>query len=256
MIAFLNRLFRQNVYRFLILSSAAMFLAVNWLPAPVKIASLCGDSTIMLGVRSGISNLQLFPLSNFAEGWFFMMVPMMLVLLASPLQHVWQSAVKAWRLRAAVVFLGAYLGAWMAAGAVVIPLSVLTRSVFGEGAALAAVLAFAFLWSASPISQRARNRCHKIRRISACGAAMARDCVSYGLRHAAACIASCWPWMLVPMAAEDLHLAAMTAVTVYLFFERIAPTRSPRWRLPPGLTLPAELVRMDLMRLTRQPSPA
>ena len=256
MITFLSRLFRQNVYRFLILCSAALFLAVNWLPAPIKIASLCGDSPLMLGIRSGIANLQLFPLSNFAAGWFFMMVPMMLVLLASPLQHVWQSAVKAWRLRAALAFIGTYLGCWMAAGAVIIPLSVLTRSVFGESVALAAVLAFALLWSSSPVSQRARNRCHKIRRISAFGRPMVRDCVSYGLRHAAACIASCWVWMLVPMAAGDFHLAAMTAVTIYLFFDRMAPARSPRWRLPPGLTLPAELIRMDAARLTRLPAPA
>jgi predicted metal-binding membrane protein len=174
--------------------------------------------------------------------WLLMMTAMMPPLLAQPVVHIWVSTFKVRRPRALALFGFGYAAVWLAAGGVLVPAAVALRVFVPETSASLTFLALAFLWSSSPAAQVARNRCHRVRRISAFGMAADRDCFLQGLMSGASCTATCWLWMLVPMTMGSLHPVAMAAITYLLFLERIAPPKRPVWQLPPSLKILSALV--------------
>ncbi|VVB48379.1 Putative metal-binding membrane protein (fragment) [Beijerinckiaceae bacterium RH AL1] len=103
------------------------------------------------------------------------------------------------------------------------------------------LIGLALLWSASPVAQASRNRCHRLRPIAPFGPNTLRDAVVQGATSGAACVGACWPWMLVPAAAGGAHLAAMVLVTLLLLLERMAPAAPPHWRWPPAVSMVAAL---------------
>jgi hypothetical protein len=75
------------------------------------------------------------------------------------------------------------------------------------------------------------NRCHNHRPLAAFGIAAARDALFMGLSHGRWCVGSCWAVMLLPLLLPDAHVAAMAAVTLLMFCERMDPPATPAWRL-------------------------
>jgi predicted metal-binding membrane protein len=169
--------------------------------------------------------------------WLLMVTAMMPPLLAQPVGHIWVSIFKVRRPRALALFGFGYAAVWLAAGGVLVPAAVALHVLAPETSASLTSLALAFIWSSSPAAQVARNRCHRVRRISAFGTAADRDCFLQGLMSGASCTATCWPWMLAPMTMGSLHLVAMAAITYLLFLERIAPPKRPVWQFPPSLKM-------------------
>jgi predicted metal-binding membrane protein len=198
--------------------------------------AFCGAGTAWLLLASGWPDaLKLVvatnPPTQLLAEWALMLLAMMPPLLAAPLMHVWRSSLPRRRLRALACFILGYGSVWMAAGPILMGLALLLQLVSGEGAFTCSLL-LATVWSAGPWQRVALNRSHRLNRIGLFGWAADRDCLTFGMTHAVWCIASCWAWMLAPLAAGRWHIPAMMFAGAVMLSERLAPPERPRWRLP------------------------
>lgn len=163
--------------------------------------------------------------------WALMLIVMMPPLLAMPLLHVWRSSMPRRRPLAIAAFVAAYGAVWLATTPL---LSVLTLSIWliaGDGGAIA-VFIVATTWRASPYHQAALNRCHRTQRIGLIGWRAIKDAVAFGGKHAQACVASCWVWMILPPLTGTWHLVAMVPIGLVLLADRLSSPTQPRWRWP------------------------
>jgi predicted metal-binding membrane protein len=197
------------------------------------------DAGVVAGHLAAIPGL----LPDQLAGWLLMVVAMMLPLVSMPLVRLWHATQPRARAGTTAAFVATYVGSWCVAGFVLLPVAAVLARVDGAGAPIGALL-IALLWSGSPWSQRARSRCHRAVRIAGRAPKAYLDAMRQGLVTASGCLGVCWPWMLLPMLLIEGHLAAMLAVTAYLFADRIAPLSPPGWRIPPAFeTLVGPAVR-------------
>jgi predicted metal-binding membrane protein len=219
--------------------------------AQAVLPAFCGTGPVRLLVGGSPealeSVLKFEPPVRLFWHWAVMLLAMMPPLLAVAVLHVWRSSLPRRRPRALTGFLLGYAGPWLAVGAPLIALSFLLRLVAGEGA-FAAALLLALAWSASPWQRATLNRGHRLRRIGLFGRRADRDCLAFGLVQGGWCIASCWAWMLVPLAAGSLHAPAMAAAAAILLGERLALAARPRWRVPLPIAFVAAWPRSLLRR--------
>lgn len=215
--------------------TAAGFALTAALPPAFHLSTICGR--IPLADLPGLASARLiFPsLAGLALGWLAMTLAMMPLLVAGPLAHVRRCSLPRRRLRAMLWFALGYGSCWALAGAALAPAALLLAVVLAPGPAAGLSLAVAVAWSASPVAQMARNRCHRTLRIGAFGLAADRDCLRQGIATGVACVGTCWPWMLLPALAGKAHLAVMAAVAVLLLADRLAPAGPVRWRVPSAL---------------------
>jgi predicted metal-binding membrane protein len=200
----------------------------------LSLSGLTGSAPLLLALLSPI---------GLVTGWLLMVAAMMPPLLGQPVNHVRTSSFPRRRARALACFGLGYALVWLAAGALLIPLTIGLRIAAPGWQASVIALTAAVLWSCSPAAQTARNRCHRLRRIGAFGWAADRDCVKQGILTGTACAAACWTWMLIPLTVERLHLPAMLAVSIALFLERLAPPGTAIWRSPPATAVLRDLLR-------------
>ena len=216
-----------------LMAIGVMFTAA--LPAPFHFSAICGRvsfSDVPTLLATGLD----FPsVPQLAIGWLAMTLAMMPLLVVGPLAHVRCCSLPRRRFRATSMFIFGYGVCWMMAGAFLAPVALLLAIALEPSAIISAVLLTALCWSASPIAQIARNRCHRTFRIGAFGRAADRDCFGQGIATGTACIGTCWIWMLLPALARESHLVTMTLVTVVLLADRLSPARPPSWRIPPIL---------------------
>lgn len=165
--------------------------------------------------------------------WLVMTIGMMLPLLAVPIEHVWESSLPERRQRAVLVFLASYFSIWMAAGPLVLMLGLILRSSGDAGFGLA--LGAALLWASSPAQQMVQNRAHRLRGIGIFGRQAYFDCLAFGAEQGRWCVAACWAWMVLPLAAGDAHALVAACVTLVILRERIRGARAPHWRVPAAL---------------------
>jgi hypothetical protein len=121
----------------------------------------------------------------------------------------------------------------IAAAVVLLPLVDMLSRLGAWG--LSAVLATAIVWSASPIAQFGRNRCHRLVPIYPFGAARIHDSLAQGVITGAPCALACWPWMIAPMLVHNWMPAATFLAALILFLDRLEPPTRCRWRVPPWL---------------------
>jgi hypothetical protein len=208
-----------------------------------RLPEICG--ALSLTGLTGTAPLLLASLSptGLVTGWLLMVAAMMPPLLGQPINHVWTLSFRDRRPRALACFGLGYALVWLAAGTSLIPLTIALRIAAPGWKASVIALAAAVLWSCSPAAQRARNRCHRLRRIGAFGWAADRDCFKQGILTGMPCAAACWAWMLIPLTIEGFHFPAMLAVSMALFLERIGPPSSARWRSPPAMAVLSAMLR-------------
>lgn len=205
--------------------------------------AFCGAGAARLLLASGWSDalvweFALNPPGRLLADWALMLLAMMPPLLAAPLMHVWWSSLPRRRVFASAHFAFGYAAVWMMAGPILIGIALLLQLVAGEGTlAFAGALLIATVWSASPWQRIALNRGHRLSRVGLFGWAASRECLTYGAVHAVWCIASCWAWMLVALAAGRWHIPAMMLAGLVMLGERLAAPERPRWRLPAFLSL-------------------
>jgi predicted metal-binding membrane protein len=169
--------------------------------------------------------------AKLAGAWALMVAAMMVPVVIGPLRHVRQRSFATRRPRAVLLFLVGYAAVWIVAG---VPLQALALALrwAGPGPALCLGLAAAatMVWQVSPGKQWCLNRCHRQPSLAAFGAPADRDAFDFGLTNGAACVGACWALMLLPLFAGDGHLAAMLAVAVFIFAERLEDPAPLAWR--------------------------
>jgi len=167
-----------------------------------------------------------------AAGWVLMLVAMMAPLTIPALHHIRLTSLARRRGRAFAMFVAGYGAVWMAC---CIPFAAIERAVpsVAPDSYLPAIFAVfvALIWQASPLKQICLNRCHDNRPIAAFGLEADLDVLRFGLTHGAWCVGGCWALMMFPMLLPEGHLAAMAAVAVLVFCERLEDPEPPRWQL-------------------------
>jgi len=167
-----------------------------------------------------------------AAGWVLMLVAMMAPLTIPALHHVRFTSLARRRGRAIAMFAAGYGAVWMACGILFGAVERVALSVAPDSYVPAIFAAFAALiWQASPSKQICLNRCHENRPIAVFGLEADLDVFRFGLTHGAWCVGGCWALMLFPMLLPVGHLAAMVAVAVLVFCERLEDPALPRWQL-------------------------
>jgi len=176
--------------------------------------------------------LALYPPASVAADWALMLTAMMAPLFIAPVRHVRDRSFARRRARAMVLFVAGYAAIWMAAGAMLLGLVLMIRLVAPESTVpFALVTLFALVWQFSPAKQRCLNRGHAHPELAAFGRAADADALRFGLTHGLWCVGSCWALMLLPLLVSRGHVAAMFAVALWLFAERLDRPAPPRWRL-------------------------
>ena len=216
----------------LVATSALLVATQQGLDASGRMAGLCGTSGLAGAARLAGAALSTFPPGQLAAGWALMVAVMMPPLVSGTINHVATSSLPSRRARAILLTLAAYLGIWIAAGVLLLPVAFALLATAGS-AAFPATAALALAWSCSPAALRALNRCHRTSRIGLRGTRADRDCIAQGLRAGLPCVATCWPWMLTAATAGPWHAAAMIGASILLLLDRLAPQPAPAWRLPP-----------------------
>lgn len=210
---------------------------VGWLPTRASLPALCGALS-RVPVQEWPAALGPVSPSGLLLGWAVMLVAMMAPLFADPLRHVWFASLPSRRVWAVALCAAGYLAVWMAVAPAILLVSWILLASLPTVAALLFALAVAVAWSASPVSQRARNACHRFLRVGARGRRADAECLRQGLHSGAVCVAACWPWMVVPMlVGGGAHGVAMVGVSLWLALERLLPSRTPHWQWPPAVSL-------------------
>ena len=98
------------------------------------------------------------------------------------------------------------------------------------GILLAAVLGLAAAWELSPAKRWAINRCHRTSPLPPSGWRASLGTARFGFLHGGACVASCWPLMLVMAAAPSARLAWSAGLAGLGVAEKLAlkPRRATR----------------------------
>lgn len=231
--------------------------AVAWIlfviePSGTALSALCSAGMLGRAPSSREMLLALNAPSSLALGWALMLAAMMAPLLIAPVRHVRDRSFAQRRARAVVLFVTAYFAVWMAAGVVLLALAFVVRLfVPGSSMPVATVTVVALAWQFSPLKQRCLNRCHAQGELAAFGLAADLDALRFGFTQGVWCIGSCWALMLLPLVVSGGHVAAMAAVAVLLFAERLDRPMLPGWRWR-GMSKAARIVvAQTRMRLER-----
>ena len=224
----------KRLPRPLLAASAAGWLVLAGQAAVPSLSALCLSATSVREALIGPleAMLAIASPSALALGWLTMILAMMSPLLGSPLRHVWRRSLTRRRIRAALLFLLGYAGVWLAAGALLVPGSLVLAGVAPTtgmpAVALAALIALA--WQSTPLKQMALNRCHRRPPLAAFGFRAEADALRFGAGHGVWCVGSCWGWMLLALATDGpLHWAAMATVTVLSIVESARAPGIERW---------------------------
>lgn len=235
MLGYLWRSIREQPLAGLVVISAVGFAALLSSPVGTLLPDVCGS---LVGIR--MSDIPVLAGQGnwpwlFLASWTIMVIAMMPPLLAMSATHVIRSRIIRERARGLAAFAIGYGVVWFAAGIPITIAVIATATLLAMPWAAVAAFLVAFIYRKSPLGGRAHNRCHKVSRIGAFGAAADVECLFYGLRTGLACLAACWPWTLAVMLVGTGHAASMFFVTIYLFLDRLQPPSRVGWRLPPAL---------------------
>ena len=223
---------RLQVRAPLLFISATAWILLVIEPGGMALPAHC--SAAMLGVTPSSTSLDLLlalnPPVSLAVGWVLMLVAMMVPLLIAPVRHVRDRSFAQRRARAIALFAAGYAAIWVPAGVMLLALALAVRLVApGSSVPVALVTIVALVWQFSPVKQRSLNRCHAQAELAAFGLAADLDAFRFGLKRGVWCVGSCWALMLLPLLFSRGHVAAMAAVTLWLFAERLDRPMPPRW---------------------------
>nr|WP_280923368.1 DUF2182 domain-containing protein [Rhizobium halophytocola] len=239
-------LLREPPWPWLVVISAGGWLGLVGLGGREPLDGLCLSASQLLLDQGVAAALAGFPLRSGLAwiAWLLMLVAMMPLLLAPPLQYLQDRMPARRRASALSLFLAGYGGIWMAACLPLVGLGALLRAL-GESVGIVAVLpalVLAGVWQVSPWKQARLNECHRSPRLRYRRPEADVDALLFGVFEALNCLASCWALMLVPLTMGTFHLQAMVLVTGVMVSERLNPARSVRWRWPLSSDRPRALI--------------
>jgi predicted metal-binding membrane protein len=212
----------------------------------ITLPGLCAS----LAPRSGAASVELLLTFNppwmLAVGWVLMIAAMTPPLLVTSLRYVGDHSFARRRKRIMTLYCAGYMTAWVMAGIVLLPLSLVWRLAAAMPAMpLLAGFTVAFAWQISPVKQRCLNRCHRRPVLAAFGFAADRDAFAFGVSQGAWCVAACWALMMLPLLDGRLHLIVMAVVALLMIAERLEPPAAPAW----ALRLPRKALRIAAAQL-------
>lgn len=227
--------------RSLVRTPVLLVSAVAWIlmaVLPEGAAPCCAPHASSLATM-----LARYPLSSMASSWALMLIAMMLPLMVAPVRHVRDRSFARRRWRATALFIAGYLLVWMLGGVGLWPVALTIRNL-ADGSTLPVIGAACVVatWQTSPPRQACLNRLHAHPHLSAFGLAADVDPLRFGLAHGAWCLGSCWALMLLPMLLGRGHIAAMVAVSLWVWGEQLEGATAPRW----SLRIPTRAMRMVL----------
>ena len=220
----------------LILSISAYIVILLW-PKTDSLVQICGrtDMRLMEFVERVGMMPPIWSVRELALDWTLMCVAMMSLLISPPTAYIWRSVGNKEKLLSVISFYAGFIGFWILSGILLCPTAIILAANLGSGNDLSFALGLAVFWSATPLAQSARNRCHAWSRVNAFGVWAQIDSGKLGVRTGLNCFLVCWPWMLVPAFVQNAHFLMMFLVSFYLFADRIAPADQVQWRLPPAI---------------------
>lgn len=146
------------------------------------------------------------------SGWTLMSVAMMVPASLPAVRFVGLNSIRPRRRHAMAVFVVAYLAVWLAFGAAL--LVVFSRAdAPNDSTPVAAALLAAAGWQLTPWKRRAVLTCPRTVPLPPCGLRADVACARFGVRHAARCVASTWPLMLLMVIVGHGNIAAMVVLT-------------------------------------------
>ena len=194
--------------------------------------AFCSSGTSWLELSSLNHALAFNSPAKLAADWALMVAAMMSPLLFTPLRHACDRSFARRRTRATLLFVSGYAAAWMMAGILLQAIALTALWAMPAPAiGLGLVAAAAMGWQVSPAKQWCLNRCHRRPRLAAFGVAADVDAATFGLTNGAACVGTCWALMLLMLLMGSGHFAAMIAVTLFVFVERLENPAPLAWRL-------------------------
>ena len=191
-----------------------------------------------------LDNLSAAQVLSAAGGWAVMLMAMMGPALLPAARHVALNTLDP--RRTVPCFVLAYLSVWTVFAAAAGTGNLLIVQWIGTSAGAsqsgsfvaAGVIAAAAAWQLTPIKQACLRSCRAGGVLTAAGFRADRHALTFGLRHATACIGSCGPMMLIMLAAQGWYLAWMTLLGGIIWLEK-ARGRQRRLRLPTAAALAA-----------------
>jgi predicted metal-binding membrane protein len=197
--------------------------AIAWHPEwPVAALIGLGWLTVAALQASGDHRLHTAPE---LIAWTIMSALMMLPVTLPAIRHLAFNSFRRRRVRAMVIFITAYLVAWIGFGLFAIEGVSASRSAGVSIRGLAIVtLIVAALWQLAPYRQRAILRCRRAVPLSPTGLRADASCAHFGLQQALHCMRVCWPVMIL-MAIIGHQLVVMAALTIIVVAEEHAPWR-------------------------------
>ena len=193
---------------------------------------LCTEDGMASAPASLAMLLALNPPAAIAIAWVLMLVAMMSPLLVPALHHIRFTSFARRRTRSIALFLAGYAAVWMACGALLTGIKFTALALAPQSYIPAAASALiACIWQASPFKQRCLNGCHDLRPLAAFGFAADLDVLRFGFTHGLWCVGACSALMLFAILLPQGHLAAMAAVAILMFCERLEEFEPPRWKM-------------------------
>ncbi|KUM05066.1 copper chaperone [Chromobacterium subtsugae] len=218
------------------LAMAAGWLGLLWRPSGMADPGLCFSSPSPgAGWLSLRAAWEFNSATALAASWLCMLLAMMPPLLGDAMDWLKSRTLSRHLQPAHAVFLSAYLAAWMAAGAAICALAMLLQAFSPAGGPLFLAAAATLAWQASPAKRLSLAQCHRPPPLATFGIRAYASWTHYGFRHGFWCVASCWPWMLLPMTHAYLHWPLMLFAALFVWRERLAPLPAPGWRWPLAL---------------------
>jgi predicted metal-binding membrane protein len=151
--------------------------------------------------------------------WTAMAVAMMGPVALAAARHVGVNALR-WRRQRAIAEFGlAYVSVWTLAGVAILALVAEAPSWTWW---FVSALTLAAGWQLTPMKRRALQACHRTVPLRPRGWPARRSCLAFGLRHGAACVASCWPLMVAMTFVTAGQLLWTAAFAALIVAERVA----------------------------------
>jgi len=157
--------------------------------------------------------------------WSLMAAAMTLPAAAPAAQHVAINSFRRRQWQAVGLFLAVYLTMWLMFGALAMGGLALLPS-WASRAVLVGMLALAATWELTPLKRRALDRCHRSTPLAPRGFRATAGVLRFGWINGGACVASCWPAMLLMLAIPAARLASAALLSVLMAYEKL--TRRPR----------------------------
>jgi predicted metal-binding membrane protein len=200
-------------------------LTLRWRPE-WRVASVVVAAWIALLAGIGMHGTQLgshhAPLAALVM-WTLMVVAMMVPVTLPAVRHVALNSMRRRQQRAIAVYVGAYIGVWMAFGLAAIGVQHVLGAHLGVShqVLLSAALAAAGGWQLTRAKRRALYACGRTVPLPPYGRPADAACARFALLHAWRCIRSCWAIMLVMVVIGHSSLIWMIALTALVVAEEL-----------------------------------